>query len=345
MSTIESILNYLKTIYSEAEYPALAHQIAHWKQSAPLANLEILDATPIFGNTMLKYVALLSGGAKLTIGVSAKIPKDDRIVDFLRSISVRVVDDSTPLEFDVVMDCAAAFSEFPARVGYVELTRSGVDGYQHCQKPVFLADSGRIKRIETSLGTGEGYFRAMDRLGYNHWSGRSLVVFGSGKVGRGIVLYAERRGAVVTVVTNPADGSNLKCNVVDCHDKRAVETVVENAYAVVSATGVPGALAPFRHSLNQSKALIANMGVEDEFGESFPSSRVLNHKEPLNFLLEEPTLLRYIDATMALDNAGALYLISNTLPNGLIMPPIEMEEELLAITKKSGLITDELERI
>ena len=47
------------------------------------------------------------------------------------------------------------------------------------------------------------------------------------------------------------------------------------------------------------------MGVEDEYGETFPADRVLNGKRPLNFLLEEPTQLRYIDATFALHRALA----------------------------------------
>lgn len=63
-------------------------------------------------------------------------------------------------------------------------------------------------------------------------------------------------------------------------------------------------------------ALIANMGVEDEFGPEVPAERVLNAKSPLNFVLEEPTHLKYIDPTMALDNYGALEVLGGALLRG-----------------------------
>jgi adenosylhomocysteinase len=64
----------------------------------------------------------------------------------------------------------------------------------------------------------------------------------------------------------------------------------------------------------------------------------------VNFILEEPTQVRYIDATMALHNAGALYLVSNkSLERGLVFPPAEMETKLFDVMRANGCISDELD--
>ena len=112
---------------------------------------------------------------------------------------------------DLVLDCAGPFAGLHPKIGFVELTRSGVQYYKDAKKPVFVADSGIVKRIETSLGTGDGYFRALEKLGYGvfgekaqgaGFEGLRLLVFGSGKVGSGIALQGVRRGCCVTVVTD-----------------------------------------------------------------------------------------------------------------------------------------------
>ena len=94
-----------------------------------------------------------------------------------------------------------------------------------------------------------------------------------------------------------------------------------------------------------SSALIANMGVEDEFGAALPASRVLNNKHPLNFILDEPTHLKYIDATMALNNYGIEKLLFATLPDGINFPPRELEKSIVADIKKGGIIAAEMEFI
>lgn len=44
-----------------------------------------------------------------------------------------------------------------------------------------------------------------------------------------------------------------------------------------------------------SGVLLANMGVEDEWGPEIPKNRLLNEGRPLNFILPDPTQMRYID--------------------------------------------------
>lgn len=343
MDKLSRIAQRLNGKYTKQEYPALAEQIEHWGRTKPFRGIGILDATPIFNNTLLKYSALIAAGADLKVGISDKLPHDPSCIDFLNDIGIATVrDDGTLREFDVIMDCGAVFSHVHSRKGYVELTRSGYYGYENSGKPVFMADSGLIKQIETTLGTGEGYFRAMEQLGYDNCDGRLLVVFGSGKVGRGLILYGLRHGARVVTVTDTATAGDIGCPVVDFRDEDAVNNLIATADFIVSATGIGGALSRFAKALDSSKALIANMGVEDEFGAELPAERVLNDKRPLNFILAEPTHLRYIDATMALDNEGALYLLNGNNGSGIIEPPADMEQKLLRTTVEHGAIADEI---
>lgn len=340
--------------YASNEYPVLLHQYGAWKSTRPLAGLRILDATPVFENTLAKHAVLLAAGAELTVGINDVMPRNNEVVRYLRDTGVPVMEprDIESLEaFDLVLDCAAAFAELKPSIGFVELTRSGVSKYAGKNCPVYVADSGRIKRIETCLGTGESYFRAMTQLGHGDWRGKSIVIFGSGKVGSGLITYAHRYGCRVTVVTRPSDISDrvrLLCEtVIDATDGIAITEAVSTADLVVTATGVPGAATASCPAdvFNRSKALLANMGVEDEYGAGVPAGRVLEAKRPLNFILKDPTLMKYIDATMALHNEGAVILASAKMPSGLIEPDNATEERLLSICRKNGTISDELDYI
>ena len=373
--------------YGEREYPALLALAREWAQVRPFDGLRVLAATPVFRNTLLQYRALLAGGADLVVGVAgsdvgdgpssgAEMPCDPGIVEVLRGNGIPVIglQEALALEtagrgFDLVLDCAGQFSACHPRFGFVELTRSGVQFYENCEHPVYVADSGIVKRIETCLGTGEGYVRALAQLGYDYCldsgadgAGKKFVVFGSGKVGQGIVLQLLRSGANVQVVTDCSRGSCafLDANdvpVTDCNDLDAVASLVRGADFVVTATGVKGALdrPQIVEALLASGAVLANMGVEDEYGPGVPATRVLAEKKPLNFILEEPTHLKYIDASLALhaalgelllqEAAGVSSQESASAANkkaGPLDPPSELEQRILSMTMQDGLIGPEI---
>ena len=379
--------------YTMAEYPALLALAREWAFSRPFEGLRVLAATPVFRNTLLQYRALLAGGANLVVGIAgsgkdcagadaagAAMPCDLGIVDVLRENGIPVIGVQEALEmeaagrgFDLVLDCAGQFSACHPRFGFVELTRSGVQFYENSEHPVYVADSGIVKRIETCLGTGEGYVRALAQLGYDSCAGgadrdgagKKFVVFGSGKVGQGIVLQLLRSGANVQVVTDCSRGSNafLDANgvpVTDCNDLDGVAALVRDADFVVTATGVKGALdvPELTAALVESRAVLANMGVEDEYGPSIPATRVLAEKKPLNFILEEPTHLKYIDASLALHAALGELLVNEArecvaggqdargpMPAknaGPMDPPSELEQRILSVTMQDGLIGAEI---
>lgn len=361
--------------YEPREYPALAQLSDEWIRTRPFDGMKVLAATPIFRNTLVQYRALIAGGAELFVGRAegngdgASMPCDSAVVDMLKENGIPVISDKDIKDgvvvddFDLILDCAGQFSFCNPRVGFVELTRSGVQFYEKSAYPVYVADSGIVKRIETTLGTGEGCFRALDQMGFNAfgYENKKLVVFGSGKVGCGIALQGVRRGMNVCTITDTrrmGTGNdfcyvleNNGVNIVDCHDDAAVSAAILDAEFLVTATGVKGALSQAAVSaiLANEKIVLANMGVEDEFGAGISEDRVLNKKSPLNFVLEEPTHLKYIDTSLALHAALGERLLQDSAEcmvgfpfTGPRDPNEVLEQRLLMTTIQYGVIGPEI---
>jgi len=331
--------------YRPEEYPALYAQIGRWRTERPFQGRRILDATPVFRNTCAKYLALLAGGAELSVGVSGKIPADPASTALLKEcgIPLRTPEEVTSGEFDVICDCCGCFAHAPGKFGNAELTRSGITYYEKADFPVFFADSGRIKILETELGTGDGFSRALTKLGYDDVAGKKFLIFGGGKVGRGVAFALFRRGALPQVVEMPQRQCRRSyLHYIDLADDAAIRRAIGEAWCIVTATGLAGAVEKFVSDMRNSSALIANIGVEDEFGPSMPADRVLNRKAPLNFLLDEPTHLKYIDPTMALDNLGAVSLLRGACRPGLNEPPLPLEQEILEELRRFGCIREEM---
>ena len=109
--TIRRIDGYLEGRYDVREYPSLRAQVERFRAARPFAGRSLLDCTPVFANTLLKYVALLAGGADLTVSVSERIPHDPEVVRFLDEIGIPVLRDSA--------DAARPFAEvLPVPKGY-----------------------------------------------------------------------------------------------------------------------------------------------------------------------------------------------------------------------------------
>ena len=350
MKIFNAIKQYISEFYTPEEYINLDYQIAEFANRNELRGRKVLDATPVFRNTLVKYLPLLQAGMELTVGYGNGIPYDEKIVDFLNSIGIATQqngEQKTSEKFDFILDCAGANSNVSANVGYVELTRSGYYKYCEGKRKVFLADDSLIKLLETALGTGEGFLRGLKYFGYNDLNNKKVVVFGFGKVGQGVAYYALKSGAQVIVVDNLAkvvipDAMQK----IDLNDKEKIDKILDVADIVVSVTGIAGALAKTIDvkRLVKSNAIVANMGIHNEFGEDMPSERVLNNNEPLNFVLDEPTHLKYIAPTMALSNYGMLELLVHESDNErLIMPNEKRNREILAVLREKGCLLEELE--
>ena len=317
------------------DYPALAAQAKRWHEERPLAGLRILCGTPLFLNTLAQFAALLAGGAELTVFYSDELGYDPAIPDFLAGIGLKTchgTEEAAACEsFDAVLDCSALNRNISVRLGYCELTRSGVHVYESDlpDKPVFAADSGRIKSIETVLGTGDGCLRGLRHIGVDP-AGKTVLLFGHGRVGRGIEYALTQAGAAMRLV-DPAQGCVF------------TPDLLNDADIVISATGIRDALAPFAQLLLNSGALLVNMGADDEFGPDIPPERAVNRKRPVNFMLAEPTSTRYIDPTLALYNAGIIELMRGTAESGILTPSAHIEDFILADVRAAGVINAEID--
>lgn len=340
------ILEDLSSFYRQEEFPVLLHQYETWSGSRPLHGLRLIDASPVFRNTCAKYAALLAAGAELTAAVSPVMPHDPEIVSLLAAYGIPVVEaQRAEGPYDVVMDCAGALCRVPSRRGYVELTRSGARHYAHCTQPVWMVDAGKIKQIETCLGTGESFFRALDALGIESGPGRTLVVVGYGKVGRGIVLHALGRRLnviVADVEQKPLPAPSV--SFIHATDGKTLSGAVKRAFCAVTATGRRHALSGLVDPavIHSSGVLLANMGVEDEWGPEIPKERLLNGGRPLNFILLDPTQMCYIDPPLALHNQGAVEVAAGRAAPGLFPPPPEMEEAFLCLIRSRGSVPPEM---
>ena len=335
------VFEFFKDRYPPESCPALAAQRAAWAKHRPLEGLTILDGTPLFCNTLLKQACLLAGGADVWAGTGPTMPFDSEALKLLPQFGIGSPSPERLAHgFDAILDCAGAFADIPSRLGYAELTRSGASVYADKAAPVLLTDAGRIKRFETALGTGDGLVRALEQLNLRPLNGSHVLVVGCGKVGGGILFRCLRAGAHPTAAGLARDKSPGNLPFVSVEDRDAFTQAVEDADIIITATGVRHALRPWIDGdvLNRCHALLANMGVEDEFGPEVREDRVLNRKRPLNFILNDPTRIDYIDPTLALHNAALLRLLSN-VPNG-IHPPTPDEEAPILNTLPRPLLQE-----
>ena len=280
-----------------------------------LVGRRVLDATPCWRNTLPKYLALVAAGADLTIGVDPGIPHDEATVALVQSIGLPL-DDAAATDYDVVLDCAGRYRDRPGRYGSVELTRSGAEPYADATVPVVLVDasrtqagrgsSGHQRRFPARTGPSERPYRRTGSTGIRRGQG------GSGICWRSISV-----GANVTMVDTRAVEMPAGVRVVRFDDTARVRDLIATTDLIVTATGVSSAVADFSIDLIASGARPTNMGATDGYGPRVPSSRVLNAKSPLNFVLSEPTRLHYLESSMALSNAAADWLIGRAARDSL----------------------------
>ena len=340
------LLHFVLKNYKKEEFPCLYNQFSNWQKTKPLANIKIFDGSPVFQNTCAKYAALLAGGAELTVGISDNFIYDSEIYSWLPDFGIRAVrNEFEHGEYDVVLDCAGIHHKKKPARGFVELTRSGVPFYDDSPLPCISVDDSRTKLLEDFLGTGDGFVRGLQASGVSDIENKSFLVFGFGKVGKGICMRLQQAGAKVSVVDNISKVKPFAdIPMIDIEDVQGVLRCVEKANCIVTATGVAGALHdryPVTPFLREN-LLLANMGVEDEFGPDIDDNCILADNKPLNFILDEPTRMSFIDGIMALHNEVALYLLNNNCVSGVSETPIDLDEKFLKITSEFGGIDEDL---
>ena len=344
MSQLNKILDYIKAMgYSpEKDYPCLFEQYQRFLAAKPQAGKRILHATPLFSNVIPKLLPLMASGAELVVSSPPNITMDAAAVRFLESLGVTCTATVDAAEkFDFVLDCTGSYAHLAMNIGAVELTKSGRDYYQETQHACVLVDDSKIKLIEDMLGTSDGLIRALNQLGYTV-NNKNVMLFGYGKVGKGVYLRLKNEGAHVNLVDIARPSDSIE-HFIAAADKTAVQKQAKACDFIITATGVRQLIeTSYDIGYFKNGPTLVNIGAEDEYGPSFAEEEILNQKAPVNFVLDEPTQLKYLDATFALHNEGTVQLLDESLPPGIHKPRFIDERKFLAISAEAGIDIDSL---
>ncbi|KTD03378.1 adenosylhomocysteinase [Fluoribacter gormanii] len=314
--------------YPQTEAPFMHEQLAEWSVSRPLTGLRVVHHVPVVTNTLLKIACLIAAGADITVTNPTEFcHAHPHAVSSLKEAKIRYVEDIHALageSFDLYFDCGAQLYQFLGRpkIGAIELTGSGDQFYrqQPLNFPVISVDRTMTKQLETVFGCAESSHLALVQLTGINLAETSWIIFGFGKIGRGLAYFCTQNKVPVAVVDPSEQQRNLAqklgIKTIDPQDFSELERALIEANVVVTATGKKAVMDDYPHSWFSGK-ILANLGVYDEFGPHFSDDEVLNHKMPINFVLNEPTPMKYIDPEFYIHNLAALMLLNEKITPGV----------------------------
>lgn len=338
MGTINQFIENVKKGFNASQYPFLTKQLKRALKETPYKGLSILHNIPFTKETILKLEILYAGGADVTVTSPSFMAVDENLVhqfvqaggNWQRNVNFEQT------SFDITMDCAAELlGKTNPRIGAVEITGTGTNKYKAATTnyPVISVDQSRIKHLEGVLGTGEAFVRAFIELTNENIQNKKMMVFGYGKVGRGIAHHLKNYTNDITIVEkkheNIAQAFHAGFNVVSADDYSTVEASAAEMFAIVTATGIKNVISK-TYDVSAFKAnYLANMGGEDEFGYGFETEAVMCQKRPINFFIDKPTLMRYLDPVFYAHNLGVDLLQFANLKNGIHPFPSFLAEEIV----------------
>jgi adenosylhomocysteinase len=321
------------------ELPLLRALIERYRRARPFDGATVVFGHLLVRNSMVVAEAAWRGGAELVFAEAHPSPAEAPVRADLARHGVRVLPAAEAARAgEWFLDVGAVLGRCRLPRGAAEVTRSGVHYYRQLGCPVISADDCRAKRIEGFFGTGDGFLRAWRQLlPQRPLEGLAVVIFGYGKIGRGVSHCLRRLPMRVTVVeadeaarrraaqegftTAPSAGPDL-------------QRALAQADVVISVTGVAGVIGRSVPAewLRAGGATLVNLGAEDEFGPAFRDEEILGGRSlPLNFHLARPTLNRYVDPPLAahLLALEALLRDPSAWSPGVHPLPAAMDEGLL----------------
>lgn len=361
----------------------LAKLETDWAQRQPLKGKTVLVNVHLTRITLVLITALLKSGAQVEVTVSPELVIHQNTLQPLLAAGIPflpvIPDAKKNYYYDVVYDCGAGMKDIIPNQGMAELTQTHPALYRHLTFPVITVDSSKTKVIETGLGTGDSFVRVIHylvrqamatlALNWHHlpnqnithhalylttlfslidtnqlFSHHKFMIFGFGKVGKGIASALESAGVpkqnIFLVDISPEAYMEAKKQgysgfLLDDHVPESIQkikVILSNMWAVVTSTGVEGAISQhFSSSDFDRVAVLANMSTKDDFGSQFVVNRVLNDKKPVNFLLDNPTEVMYLDAIFTLFlKAGEELFQNKTLKKGLNPMTPEIDQAVLS---------------
>lgn len=332
------LLEPLKKQYGYTNMPFLQKMLAEAATKQTYRDLKILHNVPLFMNTLLKIEPLIVGGAQVVVTNPHFVICDSKAVALLQQANIKVELDYKKIEddFDYVLDAAGNFkSSITPRRGAAELTKTGEKIYSDptLNYPIINVDRSKIKELETCLGTGEGLIRGLNFFVGNVFHHQSFVLFGYGKVGRGAARQLTQYTKQLIIIDSDANACEraAKEGYIALHakDKTAIDQAVKLAYAIVTATGVKNLITDSYHSAHFKNKLLVNIGVDDEYGPDFKKDEVLNEKRGVNFALQDPTLMKYMDPIFYAHNLTIDLFETRHFSSGIHAFPEDMDDMIM----------------
>jgi adenosylhomocysteinase len=323
------------------DIPFLSELRSFMKTNKPYQGLRILHNTPLSIETVCKLETLALSGAELTITGSISVHPSTRplAIKLLRDTGIHLELDHQKLKnqtYDFCLDvCAELYNLINVKLGYVELTQSGEQWLQQ-QKlniPVLSINDSIIKKLETFYGTGEGFLRALRKLINSDLRMLKVLQFGFGKVGQGVAHFLQPHVSNITIVDISPQSLNLSrskgLKSIDARNTNKVLNELKEASLIITATGIHGFVSKnYPRNLFDGK-ILANIGALDEFGELFLENEVLFNKQPINFSLQTPTLMRYLDPIFYAHTLGPNIILQYDLQPGYHSLPKKVDQEIL----------------
>lgn len=339
MNNIYAFIKKVKQTFEGSQYPFLQKQLQRVQTSQPYKGLRVLHHIPFTKETILKLEILYAGGAEVVVSSPSFMAVDEQLkADFIQAGGTWM--DLAVLEgqmFDIGLDCAAELlGVLQPRIGTVEITGTGTNKYQDAalDYPVISVDQSKIKYLEGVLGTGEAFVRAFRELTQENIDNQKIMIFGYGKVGRGIAYHLQPYTNQVIVVDKNQEklqqALEAGYEVILADNASKVEAAASNAFAIVTATGIENVISDHYNKKAFTANYLANMGGDDEFGYQFDAKEVMCQKRPINFFIEKPTLMRYLDPVFYAHNLGIDLLLYANLSKGLHPFPSFLAEEITA---------------
>jgi len=357
-STIMDISTLIKKTNEIPSYEKSCTQsvLREWKDSPPLFQEKILINCHLTTATLLLVELFLFSGAEIKITCTSGLVCHESIKELLFNLGIYL----PPTEisslgsdyFDAVIDCGAYLANsLQPQKAFIELTHVEASQYKNINCSVVSVDNSFIKHLETTYGTGDGFVRAIDQLytqNGHHYQNKTYMVFGYGKVGKGICSCLHSTGVnkrnIIIVEINEEHIIAAQAQGFSAYslhqDKEKIIKLLENSiHCAVTATGVENSISLFfEPSAFANVEYLANMGTYDEWGEAFSEDVILNHKSPLNFILDYPTKIMYLDPIFALLACATLDTIKQRPQETslLAQPKLETQKKILDIWTKNN---------
>jgi adenosylhomocysteinase len=326
-------------VAEKKDMPITREVIERMAIEKPFQGIQVVIGHFLALNSVALFEPFWRGGAEVTVCTPFQCEHTRSLVRELQSHDFPTLPVGEAVKAgDYFIDNAGMLGKRRTPKGAVEVTRTGDWVYASLACPAVSIDKSRLKYLEDFLGTGESFVRGWYHLRPNDpLVGKNIVLFGYGKVGKGVAFYGRKEGAHLTVVDINPDALTKAHKegfaTVDLQNKSQLESTLHQAHIVIGATGKPGAVGDSVPAswLEANSPFFVNIGI-DEFGPHFRDDQILGGRQvPINFHLERPTKNHKIDPIQAAEVLALEELVQcpGKYSNGLHPLPQTIDEWIM----------------